>query len=150
MRDPESSGLHDASFRQSQNQDLNPTSNTGSVPSLYHLTSGRRSQRLHHNPASGGQGFRKTGPFSTSGFESQRHIRSVLPGSAEQLLLREISRHGSQARLKTAPSITTPRVAYFHKATSNFRARATIATFLPRPSLARTRSWNQRASDVSG
>lgn len=50
----------------------------------------------------------------------------------------------------TAPSITTPLIVYFHKATSSLRASATIATFLPRPPLWLIRSWNQRARADSG
>jgi hypothetical protein len=47
---------------------------------------------------------------------------------------------GSQAVFVLAPSITTPLVAYFHKATSSFLARATIVTFLVRGPSRRTLS----------
>jgi len=55
-----------------------------------------------------------------------------------------------QAFVMTAPSITTPLMAYFQKATSSLRASAMMATFLPRPPLRLTRSWNQRDKAESG
>ncbi len=50
----------------------------------------------------------------------------------------------------TAPSITTPAVTYFHNATNNLRASATIIVFLRRPPFALTRSKNQCVSDEPG
>ena len=49
-----------------------------------------------------------------------------------------------------APSMTTPAVTYFQRATSSFRASATIVVLRRRPPLRFTRSWNQRASAESG
>jgi hypothetical protein len=40
----------------------------GPFPSAYNLTYGRRSQRLHQNPACGGQGLGRARPFSFSAF----------------------------------------------------------------------------------
>lgn len=39
------------------------------APRLYHLISGRRSERLHHNPAFGAW-LRRTGPFYRSAVEA--------------------------------------------------------------------------------
>jgi hypothetical protein len=50
----------------------------------------------------------------------------------------------------TAPSITTPATAYFHRAMRSLRASATIVGFLRRPPLRWTRSWNQRARSLAG
>lgn len=50
----------------------------------------------------------------------------------------------------TAPSMTTPAVAYFQRATSNFRASATIVVLHTRPALHSARSRNQRESADSG
>ncbi len=46
----------------------------------------------------------------------------------------------------TAPSMTTPALTYFHKATSSLRASATIIDFLKRPPFCVTRSLNQQDS----
>ena len=51
-----------------------------------------------------------------------------------------------QAAFITAPSITTPRVAYFHSAISSFRANATMVVLLRRPPLRMTRSLNHKAT----
>jgi hypothetical protein len=55
-----------------------------------------------------------------------------------------------QAVFITAPSMTMPAVTYFQRATSSFRATATIVVLRRRPPLRFTRSWNQRASAESG
>ena len=55
-----------------------------------------------------------------------------------------------QAVFIAAPSMTTPAVTYFQRATSSFRASATIVVLRRRPPLRFTRSWNQRASAESG
>src|SRR5690606_17818985 len=47
-----------------------------------------------------------------------------------------------QAVFNTAPSMTTPACTYFHRATNNLRASATLALFLARPPLACTRAVN--------
>src|ERR1700751_3749358 len=51
----------------------------------------------------------------------------------------EIDNH---AALTTAPSMTTPEVTYFQRATRSLRARATIVGFFRRPPFALTRSRN--------
>lgn len=55
-----------------------------------------------------------------------------------------------QAVFILAPSITTPAVTYFQRATSSFLAKATIVTFLAREPSRPTRSWNHRESDEAG
>jgi hypothetical protein len=45
-----------------------------------------------------------------------------------------------QTAFRSAPSMTTPWVTYFQRATSNFLASATIVTFFIRPPRRRTRS----------
>ena len=52
--------------------------------------------------------------------------------------------------LTTAPSGTTPSVKNFHKAIISLRAMATIMVLRTRPLPAPTRSWNHRASALSG
>src|SRR5208282_6243150 len=56
----------------------------------------------------------------------------------------------AQAAFITAPSMTTPLVAYFHNATRSLRARATIVVLRILPPLRWTRSWNQRLSAEVG
>jgi hypothetical protein len=46
------------------------------------LTCGRRSERLHHYPACGGHGLRKTRPVFRTALNANSHFGS-LPGSAE-------------------------------------------------------------------
>jgi hypothetical protein len=50
----------------------------------------------------------------------------------------------------TAPSMTTPSVAYFHRATRSLRASATMVVLRKRPPCLRTLSWNQRLSAEPG
>src|SRR5580658_5824835 len=50
----------------------------------------------------------------------------------------------------TAPSMARPVVTYFHSATSNLRAKATISAFLTRPPLALRRSSNHSVKAGSG
>ena len=55
-----------------------------------------------------------------------------------------------QAAFMTAPSGTTPALAYRHNATRSLRARATISVFLTRPPAALTRSSNHRVRAERG
>jgi hypothetical protein len=120
----------------------------GPFPSAFNLTYGRRSLRLHQNPACGGQGLRRARPFSFSAFQAMGILGSSTrirqdrsgPGRFEKLLS-----FRRQAAFITAPSMMTPAVTYFHSATSSFRANATIITFFMRPPLRLTRSLNHRA-----
>ena len=50
----------------------------------------------------------------------------------------------------TAPSMTTPAVAYFHRAMRSLRASATIVVLRERPPCLRTLSWNHRLSAEPG
>lgn len=50
----------------------------------------------------------------------------------------------------TAPSMTTPLVTNFQKATKSFRAKATIVVFRIRPPLRSTRSKNYRLRAEAG
>ena len=50
----------------------------------------------------------------------------------------------------TAPSITTPLVTYFQKATRSFRARATMVVLRIRPPFRCTRSKNHWLSAEPG
>lgn len=122
------------------------------MPRLYHLISGRRSGRLHHNPAFG-DGAQENGTLLLSGLEAMggfgpfAWIRQDRSGPEDWSVSRAALRY---AAVMATPSITTPAVTYFHKATSSLRASATIATFRPRPPLWLARSWNQRVRAASG
>ena len=82
------------------------------------------------------------------GFRSHAIHRFVHPDRPRLIGPRQIGygRFGNKAGyqaapLITAPSMTTPWVTYFHKATRSLRASATIARLRPRWPCA----WNQRA-----
>lgn len=100
-------------------------------------------------------GLEKTGPFLTTAVLGHTLRRSVHPDPPRLIIPRwNVEVPEFRARLHTvfmaAPSITTPLVTYFHKATSSFLASATIVTFLARDPSRRTRLWNHRASAVPG
>lgn len=103
----------------------------------------------HHYPACGGYGLRKAGPVFRAALNANSRFGSLtwIHGADR---LRDECKVSDQAAFITAPSITTPAVAYFHSAMRSLRASATIVGFLRRPPLCRTRSWNQRASAESG
>lgn len=118
------------------------------------LTYGRRDDRLHHHPASCGRG-RVDGTILNCGCFGPYHTPVRPPGSAEADQApverwKSNLRSGGYTVFMAAPSITTPLVTYFHRATSSFRASATIVTFLARGPSRRTRSWNHRASAEAG
>jgi hypothetical protein len=122
-------------------------------PRQINLTFGRRAKRLHQDPACGGWGLRRTRPFSKAASWAMavcgsstwiRQDRSS-PGRIEE----SVSVYRQDAFI-TAPSMTTPAVTYFHRATSSFRAKATMVVFLRRPPLRVTRSLNHRASADCG
>jgi hypothetical protein len=117
------------------------------------LTCGRRSERLHPNPAFGG-GAQEAETLLPVGSLDQRtyrfgHLRSV--GTGEVLEDGDgVVWRGFQAGFITAPSMTTPAETYLHRATSSLRARATTVVFRIRPALRWTRSWNHRLSAEAG
>ena len=80
--------------------------------------------------------------------------RSVrLPGSAGTDQAPSDGERGfarDQAGFMAAPSITTPAVAYCHRATSNLRAMATISGLRSRPPFRSTRCWNHKLRAESG
>jgi hypothetical protein len=89
--------------------------------------------------------------YGFSGHTVRRSVRPDPPGLIRSRWIRFlVLSSDDQAVFILAPSITTPLVTYFHKATSSFRARATIVTFLARGPSRRTLSWNQRASADPG
>ena len=118
-------------------------------PNLIQLTYGRHSGWPHHYPACGGYGHRKAGPVFRTALNANSRFGSLtwIHGADRAPGRRKGS---DQAAFITAPSITTPEVAYFHSAIRSLRASATIVGFLRRPPLCCTRSWNQRASAEPG
>src|SRR5882757_5472258 len=126
----------------------------GFFPGTIQLTYGRRFERLHQDPACGGRG--SGGRFHSC----LRLLRAMLrvgsstrdpPGRDQVLGMGRLGLEGAaQAAFITAPSMTTPEVTYFHKATSSFRARAVIVVFLWRPPLRLTRSSNHLVSADCG
>jgi len=121
-------------------------------PSTINLISGRRSRRLHQHPACGGQGLRRTKPFSSSAFmPGYTAVRPPGSASTDQVLgIAGLGRLYRQVVFIAAPSITTPAVTYFQSATSSFRASATIAVLRWRPPLRLTRSSNHCVSAECG
>jgi len=99
-------------------------------------------------------GLRRTRPFFCSAFLSHARTAVRPPGSVrtDQVLGITGLRQGlrPQVAFITAPSMTTPAVTYFQKATSSFRASATIVVLRIRPPLRLTRSWNHCVSAECG
>ena len=104
--------------------------------------------------------FRRAGGSGGRGHSFRRRLRPCFTFGSSCLDLPDLIRSRKiripsydirqAAALVFAPSIKTPWTAYFHKATSSFRAIATIADFLPRPPLCWTRSRNQTLSEEPG
>src|SRR6266404_8848375 len=101
---------------------------------------------LHQDSACGGQA-REDEAILRCGFARPCNPSVRPPGSAEADRASAIGFPREEARsyaalFITAPSITTPTVTYFHRATSSLRASATMAVLRPRWLCA----LNQRAS----
>jgi len=105
------------------------------------------SMRLHHNPACGGKGPGDDTILDDGVLAMPRCGRP--PGFRRADQARTELLFSCQARM-AAPSITTPALTYFHKATTSFRAKAVIITFFKRPPFWATRSLNQRLRSDPG
>jgi hypothetical protein len=126
------------------------------------LTFGRRSWRPDTMIPHAAGGLERARPIWNSGILSHAVARFAHPDRPGLIrprrlrlilsLLRELLSHASQATgFMMAPSMSSPAVTYFHKATSSLRASAVIATFLralvaPTP----TRAKYQRAKADCG
>ena len=123
------------------------------VPHQIKLTSGRHSKQLHQYPAFGGWGSGGRDHSFTRLFKPVHcsvpiaWIRQDRLGPGIGGLCWSVC---AQMVLITAPSMTTPLVEYFHKATRSLRASATIVVLRILPPLLWTRSWNQTLSAEVG
>ena len=110
-------------------------------PSTSHPVAGRG--RLHQHPACGGLSSGDE-TILAIGIAAKAVGRFVawIRQACERL---RIECSSALQLAKTAPSISTPALTYFHSATSSFRARATIVDLRSRPPLRATRASNQRA-----
>jgi hypothetical protein len=120
----------------------------------FKLTYGRRNLRLHQYPACVAAMAQENETILELGIDCQIELRFVhldparikrSPGRLQDQLCSTL-----QAAFITAPSITRPRVTYFHNATSSFRANATMIVLFRWPPFRWTRSLNHKVNADCG
>ena len=112
------------------------------------LTSGRRPCGRTIIPPSAAKAQEWTRPISMSACKPSR--KAVVPLVPAGLIWPGRTTIDRAYGRMIAPSMTTPALPHFQRATTSFLASAVIITFLKRPPFLATRSWNQRLKAEAG